>query len=174
MSEFLNPNDILDQLPLKKDMVAADFGCGAGGWAIPLAKRLEEGKVYAIDIQAEPLSALESKARLNNLSNIVVTQSNVENPQGSRIPAKSCDLVLMTNLLFQSENKEGIFKEAERVLKQNGRILVVDWLPGTALGPVNSRVAPSTIKELAQKYGFHVETEAKAGTFHYLLVFSKV
>ncbi|GAH20696.1 unnamed protein product, partial [marine sediment metagenome] len=40
---FLNPSEVLKQLKLKKDMIAADFGCGSGGWALPLAKKLEEG-----------------------------------------------------------------------------------------------------------------------------------
>mgnify|MGYP001611054209 FL=1 len=55
MNNFLNPTEILRQLELKKDMVACDFGSGSGGWAIPLAKILEEGRVYAIDILEEPL-----------------------------------------------------------------------------------------------------------------------
>ena len=47
---FLNPQEVLNHLELEGDMVAADFGSGSGGWAIPLAKRLKFGKVYAIDI----------------------------------------------------------------------------------------------------------------------------
>ncbi|PIP24588.1 MAG: hypothetical protein COX33_01180, partial [Candidatus Nealsonbacteria bacterium CG23_combo_of_CG06-09_8_20_14_all_36_125] len=53
LMEFLNPSEVLKQLNLKKNMVAADFGSGSGGWAFPLAKKLEEGKVYAIDILEE-------------------------------------------------------------------------------------------------------------------------
>ena len=49
-------------------MIAADFGCGSGGWAIPLAKKLEEGKVYAIDILEEPLSALRARAKLEKIT----------------------------------------------------------------------------------------------------------
>ena len=45
MKEFLNPNKVLKQLKLKPDMVGADFGSGSGGWVIPLAQELEDGKI---------------------------------------------------------------------------------------------------------------------------------
>ena len=75
--EFLNPSEVLKQFKLKKGMVAADFGCGAGGWAIPLAKKLEEGKIYAIDILEEPLSALRAKIKLEKIFNIETIKSDV-------------------------------------------------------------------------------------------------
>ena len=67
MDNFLNPEEVLDQLDLKVNMVAAEFGCGSGGFAIPLAKKLDEGLVYAIDIQESPLSALKSMALVENI-----------------------------------------------------------------------------------------------------------
>jgi ubiquinone/menaquinone biosynthesis C-methylase UbiE len=62
MEEFLNPEKILEKLNLNKKIVAADFGCGSGGWTIPLAKKVKW--VFAIDIQEEPLSALRSRMKL--------------------------------------------------------------------------------------------------------------
>jgi len=55
--EFLNPKSIIkEHLTIKPGMVAVDFGCGSGGWTIPLAELLEHGRVYAVDILEEPLS----------------------------------------------------------------------------------------------------------------------
>ena len=39
MQSFLNPDEVLDNLDLQSDMVAAEFGCGSGGFAVPLARR---------------------------------------------------------------------------------------------------------------------------------------
>ena len=173
MPEFVNPIQILNQIELRTNMVAADFGSGAGGWTIPLAKKLEEGRVFAIDIQEEPLSALESRAKIQGISNIRKIVANVE----ERIPGLtgfSCDLVLMTDLLFEVEDKEAVFREAERVLKSGGKILVVDWLPGAPLGPKDERVSQDEIKEIAKNLGFQLQKELKAGDYHYGLVFQKI
>lgn len=118
MEDFLDPLKILKQLNLRKDMVAADFGSGSGGWAMPLAKKLEDGLVYAIDILNEPLSALIGKIALEKVSNIKTICSNIEGKNGSTLSDSSVDLVLMTNLLFQAEDKEAILAEAKRILKK--------------------------------------------------------
>jgi len=121
MEGFLNPSEVLKQLKLKKEMVAADFGSGAGGWALPLAKILEEGKVYAIDILEEPLSALKAKIKLGKIFNIELIKSDVN--QTSKLTPESCDLVLMTNLLFESEDKKRVLEEGKRVLKKGANFL---------------------------------------------------
>ena len=56
--QFINPEDVIGKLNLKDNMIAADFGCGSGGFTVPLARELDEGLVYGLDIQVEPLSAL--------------------------------------------------------------------------------------------------------------------
>jgi len=171
--EFLNPKEVLKKLDLRKNMIAADFGSGSGGWAIPLAKILEDGKVYAIDILEEPLSALKSKSEIEGISNIETILANVENKKGSKLKDNFLDLVLMTNLLFEAEDKKSIFSEAKRILKSNGKILVVDWLPEASLGPEKGRVSPENVKKIAKELNLKLEKEFKAGDYHYGLVFTK-
>jgi len=171
--EFLHPQKVLKQLNLKKDMIAADFGSGSGGWTIPLAKVLKDGKVYAIDILEEPLSALKSKSEIEGILNIEPIRSNVENRNGSKLKDNFLDLVLVTNLLFQVENKKIIISEAKRILKKEGKVLVVDWLPEVSLGPKEGRIPSKDVKKLAKELDLKLEKEFKAGDYHYGLVFSK-
>jgi ubiquinone/menaquinone biosynthesis C-methylase UbiE len=171
MVGFLNPNEVLNQLEIKEDMIAADFGSGSGGWAIPLAKRLKKGKVYAIDVQEEMLSALKGKAEIENIFNIELKKADLE--KGSEIKENILDLVLITNLLFQVKNKEGIIAEAKRVLKRGGEILIVDWREDSSLGPKEGRVSPKNVKEIAKKQGFTLKKEFKAGIYHWGLIFTK-
>ena len=173
MEGFLNPNEILRQLKLKKGMTACDFGSGSGGWAIPLAKRLKFGKVYAIDILEEPLSALKGKAEAFKAYNIQTIQADIEGKEGSKLPDLSCDLVLITNLLFQVKDKNKILFEAKRILKKEGKILVVDWFPEALQGPREGRVSPDEVKKMAEDLNLKLEKEFKAGVFHYGLIFTK-
>ncbi|PIR89686.1 hypothetical protein COS93_00225 [bacterium (Candidatus Gribaldobacteria) CG07_land_8_20_14_0_80_33_18] len=173
MPDFINPDKILEQLNLKPEMTAVDFGCGSGGWAIPLAKRLKDGKVYAIDIQEEPLSVLISKAALEKITNIQPIQADVEDKDGIKIYSSSCDLVLITNLLFQTEDDEQIFKEAERILKPKGIILVIDWESEITFGPKGKRISVEEVEKIAEKFNLKLEKKFKAGNFHYGLIFRK-
>jgi len=171
MEGFLNPAEVLKNLDLKKDMIAADFGSGSGGWVIPLAKILEEGKVYAIDILEEPLSALKTKIKLDKtLNNIETVKSDIE--RTSKLLSNSCDLVLMTNLLFEVEDIKKVMEEGKRVLKEGGRVLVVDWKKASSLGP-EKRVSVKVVKEAAKEINLKLEREFEASIYHWGLIFKK-
>jgi len=174
MKGFLHPQEILNKLDLKEDMIAADFGSGSGGWAIPLAKILKDGKVYAIEILEEPLSALKGRMRLEGIGNIETIISDLENKNGSKLADKTCDLVLMTNILFQTANKEQAIGEAKRILKEGGKLLIVDWEKDSSLGPKKGRISSEKITQIAKKLNLKLEKEFKAGVFHYALVFTKL
>lgn len=173
MESFLNPKEVLKKIKTRKDMSAADLGCGSGGWSIPLAKKLEDGKIYAIDILEEPLSALRAEARLEKILNIQTIRSNVEEKEGSKLSNSSVDLVLMTNLLFQIKNRGGVISEAKRILKNGGRILIVDWKPDSPVGPEEGRISPEEAKRITKEFGFKLEDEFEAGIYHYGLVLKK-
>ena len=173
MSKFVNPIETLNKLELKDDMVVADFGCGSGGWVIPLAKKLEQGIIYAIDLQEEMLSALESKLKAENIRNVRKILSNIEDKEDLKLSPVSCDLILMTNLLFQVEDKKQVFKQANRALKQNGKILVVDWNKDAILSPDQESVSQDEVKKIAEEFGLEFKKGFSAGDYHYALVFEK-
>ncbi|KPJ56743.1 hypothetical protein AMJ49_03970 [Parcubacteria bacterium DG_74_2] len=171
MDSFLNPNKILNELELRKDMIAADFGCGTGGWAIPLAKRLEEGKVFALDIQEEMLSALKSHSQLEKIYNIETRICDLERENGSGLPENSLDLTLLTNLLFQVEDKKVILKEIKRILKKGGKVLIIDWETGASFGPKQGRISAKEVKKIAAEIGLNLKKEFNASVHHYCLIF---
>jgi ubiquinone/menaquinone biosynthesis C-methylase UbiE len=171
MEGFLNPSEVLKELKLREEMSAADFGSGSGGWVIPLAKQLEGGKVYAVDILGEPLSALKAKLSLEKITNVQLVSADVE--KGTDIFEDSCDLVLMTNLLFEVSDKKKVLEEGKRILKKGGRILVVDWKESAPLGPKTGRVSPQEVKNIALDLNLRIEKEFDAGSFHFGLILVK-
>ncbi len=173
MVSFLNPEEVLNQLGLRADMLAADFGCSSGGFAVPLAKRLEDGLVYALDIQKEPLSALKSRALIEKVTNIRLIRCDLEKAKGSTLADFSLDLVLIVNTLFQVEDKNAIISEAKRVLKKQGKLLIIDWLPKATQGPLKGRISSAEVKKITKSRRFKMEKEFEAGKYHYGLIFEK-
>jgi len=171
--KFLDPEKVIKKLDIKEDMIAYDFGAGSGGWAIPLAKILRKGKVYALDVQEEMISAIEGRAKLDRLPNIETQIRDLEKSEGSGFRPESADIVIMSNILFQTESKKKVLKEAARVLKKEGEILVVDWKKETLLGPKGERVNPEEVKEIAENVGLKLKEEFDAGGYHFGLIFTK-
>ncbi len=171
MQSFLNPKEILEKLKLTEEMKGIDLGSGSGGWAIPLAKILEEGRVYAVDVLEEPLSALKSKANLERITNIETIIADVE--KRIKLPDETADIVLITNLLFQCYDKNGVIAEAKRLLKPKGKILIVDWIKDNPATGEIEKVSFEGIKYFIKSQGLKIEKEFPAGTYHLALILVK-
>ncbi len=168
---FLNPNEVIKKIPLKSNMNACDLGCGSGGWAIPLAKELKDGVVYAVDILDEALSALESKISAYQLLNVKTLKGDVEGD--IKLRDNYFDLVLMTNLLFQVEDKLKVIELAKNLINQDGMILIVDWEKDAPIGSKEGRISLEEAKEMAEGIGLKSEKEFVAGGFHWGLILKK-
>lgn len=172
MADFLNVNEVLSNIDLKEDMTVAEFGCGSGHFIIALAKKLREGKVYAMDVQEEMLSALKGKIASEKIGNVSTILCNLESPNGSTLPDSCLDAVLIPNVLFQADDKYAIIKEGHRILKKGGELVIIDWLKPVPFGP-EILVKPEEVKEIAQGLGLALKKEFAAGDYHYGLLFVK-
>ncbi len=173
---FVDPKAVIEVASILPGSVVADFGAGPGFYAIPLAQRLgNAGKVYAFDIRKEMLEAVRSKAKALGLSNIETIWSDLEAPQGSHLKDAAVDLVMISNILFQVENKKAIAKEALRILKPGGKVLLVEWAEEEKpLGPpLKYRINRKEAEETFLAQGFIFDKEFNAGDQHYGLVLKK-
>jgi len=173
---FLNPQKVLNQLEIQSPSKIAHFGCGHGYFTIPLARMVgKEGQIFAVDILNEALGEIKEKAAQEKIGNIKTLRGNLEVPGGSKLPDNSCDMVLLANILFQSNKKTDIIKEARRVLKNGGKMVIIDWQPAGATMTSDSgwRISQGEAQRLATEKNFALDREFDAGNFHYGLVFRK-
>jgi len=158
-------------------LTVADFGCGAGYLTLPIAKRLSEtSTIYAFDIQEPPLEALRKKAREKNLHLVQTIRADLEKLGGSKLKNESVDWVVAANILFQAPDKKTVIGEAYRILKNGGKILVVEWQtkPQALMGPRGEvRIAPDALKALIATAGLSVVEEFHLGDFHYGVIARK-
>ncbi|KKP88146.1 MAG: type 11 methyltransferase [Candidatus Nomurabacteria bacterium GW2011_GWA2_35_80] len=59
---FTDPVKNLKAFDLRENMIVADLGAGSGFYAIPAARMVPMGKVYAIEIQKDFLITIKNKA----------------------------------------------------------------------------------------------------------------
>ena len=79
----------------------------------------------------------------------------------------------MTNVLFQIEDKEKLFRECRRILKSRGQLLIVDYKKEAAFGPSIGRIGLEDILPLLEKLGFQEEKRFEAGKYHWGLLLTK-
>ena len=172
---FSSPEKSIDKCGIQVGMDIADFGAGSGLYTFASARSLmSTGRVYAVDVQKELLSKLKNDATRRGLYNVEVIWGDLDKPSGSKLREHSVDLVLLCNILFQSENQKAVMMEAKRVLKPAGRVLVVDWeSKAKGVGPKET-TSKKTVLGMFEKAGFHLDREVEAGEHHYGLLFKKL
>lgn len=173
---FLNPQKALDSLDLRPGMTVADFGCGAGFYSIPLSKYVGDiGKVLAIDIRKEMLELVKSKAKLQHLLNIATIWADLEIPGSTHIRENSVDAIVISNILFQVENKANVAREAFRILKEGGEIMAVEWDESESPTgpPLKFRLTRRETERVFTEAGFIFKKEFSAGVHHYGFIFKK-
>lgn len=167
--KFLDPDKIIAQLDIMPGSVAADFGCGPGYFSIPFAKKIDvAGKLFALDVLPQALEAVESRRRNAGLANIATMRVNLEKEGGSKLDAEFLDWIIMKDMLFQNQKKDIVVKEAWRVLKSGGKIIVVEWNGNdVSIGPDRDlRINKEDLKKLFTDQKFEIEKEIDAGKYH--------
>jgi ubiquinone/menaquinone biosynthesis C-methylase UbiE len=176
-NELIDPQAVLTRLGLKTGDKVADLGCGgAGHFIIPAAEMVgEETIAYAVDILKTVLQSVISKARMEGIYNIKSVWSNLEIFGATKVSAESLDYAILKNILFQSKNRLNIIKEAVRLLRLGGKLLVIDWRQTmSSFGPPPAqRVDPAEVKKIANNLNLKLVDEFLAGNYHYGLIFTK-
>jgi ubiquinone/menaquinone biosynthesis C-methylase UbiE len=149
---FQNPDQILRPY-VAEGITVLDIGPGMGYFSIPLARRVGPmGRVIAVDIQPEMLSALQKRAKRASVDRRIAIHLCRADSLGLDVRA---DFALAFWMLHEVPNPLGFFKEMRSVLKVSGKLLVSE--------PVIHVTAKTFAKsiEMARSNGFKVTAEPK-------------
>jgi ArsR family transcriptional regulator len=107
---------------LSSDLVVADLGCGTGNISAMLAPHVKQ--VIAVDNSPAMLKA--AKKHAGEFTNIELRRGEV-----SAIPIDdaSCDAALVLLVLSYVPDPAAALREMHRILKPDGRAVIVDLLP---------------------------------------------
>lgn len=174
---MLDPEKVLERFGLEPGQRVADLGVGSGFYTLAAARLVgEEGGVVAIDVQKELLEKVAHTAEEASVMNAVeVLWGNTELEGGTRLRDDAVDAAIVSNTLFQIDDKPGLAREVARIVKAGGRLLVVDWTDSHGgLGPPADHIVPKEkAQELFSLAGFSHQYDIDAGEHHYAFVAKK-
>jgi len=124
------PDELIKRSGVGLNMSVLEIGCGSGGYTTFVAREVgEQGRLYALDIQARMLKQLEAKLAKEENRDV----HNIELVLGSATDLsfkdKSLDLVLLITVLREIPDRHRALQEVMRVLKPGGMLAVTEFLP---------------------------------------------
>ena len=127
---------------LKEGDVVLDLGSGAGFDAFLAVQRVgKTGRVIGVDMTPEMVAKAKENAKKGKYSNVEFRLGEIE-----KLPVEdsSIDVIISNCVINLSPDKEEVFKDAHRVLKSGGRLMVSDL--------VLTKDLPKEIKDSIEAY----------------------
>jgi predicted methyltransferase len=167
---YQRPEQVMDALQIGENSIVADLGAGGGWFTVRLAKRVQNGRVYAEDVQPPMIQAIERRVQREGLEKIVTillgTQTDAKIPE-------PVDAVLIVDTYHEMEQPVTLLRNVAKSLKPTGLIGIVNYKKdGGGPGPLlEERVDPEKVIRDARAAGLELRKEEKFLRYHNFLIF---
>lgn len=165
----LNPRNTLIKAGFKENMILSDIGAGTGIFSFPAAK-ISSNDIYALEISDSMIELLNNRTTEQNTKNLIIKKvdSNV-----LPLDNNSCDMAIMVTVLHEIEDKEYMLNEIKRVLKEKGRLMIIEFHKRkTPMGPpIDHRLSEEYIEEICNDNQLKTIEKFSLGDNFYCAVF---
>lgn len=153
-----DPGLIFDELALQPGMHFLDLGCGRGDYSLEAASRVgPRGLVTALDVSDSSVRDLTEAASNLCIKNLKAVTADIA--RFLPIEDSSADVCFLSTVLHTpqiSRHLGGVLKEVARVLKPEGRFIVLEckkeeWDFGP---PVEMKWSPEQVHNSVRNHGF--------------------
>lgn len=115
--------EIIDEVDLKLGFTVLDYGCGPGGYVLPVSQAIgSTGKLYALDALPVAIDMVKQIIRKNKLANVETILSR----SYTGLKNETLDAVLLYDVFHDLDDQTAVLKELHRVLKPNGLLSFSD------------------------------------------------
>ncbi|MCH2098762.1 MAG: class I SAM-dependent methyltransferase, partial [Pseudomonadales bacterium] len=157
---------------LTPDAVVADIGAGTGYFSFPVAGRVPEGRVLAVDIQPEMLEIIETRKQARNVANVETILGTIEDPN---LPEAAVDLIFIVDAYHEFSHPQEMGEAMARALVPGGRLVLVEYRAEDASVPIKRLHKMSEAQARREMSALGLEWEATEDYLpqQHVLVFRK-
>jgi len=162
------PVEVVDALHLESAQRVADVGAGTGYFAMRIAKRIPEGKVFAADVEPDMVRYLGERAQREHVANLVPVQASADAANLS----EPVDLILVADTYHHIGNRISYFSKLKSSLRPGGRLAIIDFKADSPIGPpVEHRISREKVTEELAAAGYTLVESHDFLPRQYFLVF---
>ncbi len=144
--EWQTPDEVLKALALPEDALVADIGSATGYFPVRFARAVPKGRVWGVDIETSMVEYLAARATKEGLGNLTAVLGA---PDDAKIPLP-VDLVTIVDTYHHIQERPAYFTRLAASLKPGGRLAVIDFKPGSKMGPKEKLASSVVESELVQ------------------------
>ena len=144
---------ILNSSGINLHDTVAEIGCGPGFFTLPLAKYLVNGKLYALDIDDEMISACRETVAKAQMGNVEILKcGEFEFP----LEPASVNGAFLAFVVQQSPDKPRLLRAIRELVNPRGWCTILEWYRiETETGPpLERRIDPAELQQMAAEAGF--------------------
>ncbi|MBC6990472.1 class I SAM-dependent methyltransferase [Hymenobacter sp. BT491] len=163
---------LLHELHLKPTDVVADIGAGTGYFSFRISQLVPQGKVLAVDIQPEMITALQQTAARTKVSNVQPVLSTVQNPN---LPDNGVDLVLIVDAYHEFDHPREMMQAIRKSLTPTGRVALVEYRAEDSEVPIKRvhKMSVAQARKELEAVGLKFEQSVETLPQQHLMFFGK-
>ncbi|GHD13851.1 methyltransferase type 11 [Halioglobus japonicus] len=163
---------LLSSIQPQADDTIVDLGAGTGFFAFPLAEKVPQGQVLAVDIQPEMLQILEQRIDYTGATNVVPVQATECDPA---LAGYSVDLVLLVDAYHEFSCPREVMEAVVASLSERGRVVLVEYRgedPSIGIKRLHTMTKKQVEREMAA-VGLTLETVLDVLPKQHIMVFTR-
>jgi ubiquinone/menaquinone biosynthesis C-methylase UbiE len=165
--ERMQVERVVQTLGLVPGSVIADIGAGSGLFTRAMAKKVDPGVVYAVDINPNLLTHIEESAQGAGLANIQTVLAAVDDP---RLP-ETVDLVFICDTLHFVEDPEQYVRDLHAKVRPGGRVAIIDFFRNWP--PMSNQFSPERLEGWMKRAGFALRERHDFIEDQYFMIFER-
>ncbi|MVN22547.1 class I SAM-dependent methyltransferase [Mucilaginibacter arboris] len=162
----------ISKMPLTANSVVADIGAGTGYYTFRIAKKVPQGKVYAVEVQQEFINYLNQKKKELGQQNVQVIKGSQTSPN---LPDASIDLAIMVDVYHELLYPHEVLQALYKALKPRGKLLLLEFRaedPAIEIKELHKMSVSQANKELAAN-GFKPDQRSEFLPIQHFLLYRK-